>query len=66
MHRDISSKLQKHYTYREALLQIVGGDKLIIPFADGAAYMNPFKAGIFSVTSFCGPYAGTANTASVP
>ena len=26
-----------------ALLQIVGGDKLIIPFADGAAYMNPFK-----------------------
>ena len=24
--------------------------------------MNPFKAGIFSVTSFCGPYAGTANT----
>ncbi len=23
------------------------------------------KAGIFSVTSFCGPYAGTANTASV-
>ncbi len=28
--------------------------------------MNPFKkAGIFSVTSFCGPYAGTANTASV-
>ncbi len=27
---------------RKALLQIVGGDKLIIPFADGA-YMNPFK-----------------------
>ncbi len=26
----------------EALLQIVGGDKLIIPFADGAAH-DPFK-----------------------
>ncbi|VDA51082.1 Putative transposase (identified by ISEscan HMM) [Escherichia coli] len=47
-----------------ALLQIVGGDKLIIPFADGAAH-EPIQAGIFSVTSFCGPYAGTANTASV-
>ncbi len=28
-------------------------------------HMNPFKGRHFSVTSFCGPYAGTANTASV-
>ncbi len=24
--------------------------------------MNPFKGRHFQVTSFCGPYAGTANT----
>ncbi|MGX4925847.1 hypothetical protein ACUYF2_24335 (plasmid) [Escherichia coli] len=29
------------------------------------AFGTHSKAGIFSVTSFCGPYAGTANTASV-
>jgi hypothetical protein len=40
-----------------ALLQIVGGDKLIIPLLLVELHMNPFKAGIFSVTSFCGPYA---------
>ena len=33
---------------KRALLQIVGGDKLIIPFADGAAHETHSKAGIFS------------------
>ncbi len=31
----------------EALLQIVGGDKLIIPFADGAAH-EPIQRPAFS------------------
>ena len=32
--------------------------KLIIPFADGAAHEPIQRPVIFSVTSFCGPYAG--------
>nr|QUN02540.1 Mobile element protein [Escherichia coli O25b:H4-ST131] len=36
-----------------ALLQIVGGDKLIIPLLM-ELHMNPFKGRHFSVTSFCG------------
>nr|QUN02253.1 Mobile element protein [Escherichia coli] len=48
-----------------ALLPIVGGDKLIIPFAM-ELHMNPFKGRHFSVTSFCGPYAGTATRHQLP
>nr|QTX14626.1 hypothetical protein [Klebsiella pneumoniae] len=35
------------------------------PFADGAAHEPIQRPAFFSVTSFGGPYAGTANTASV-
>ena len=38
-----------HFYGSSALLQIVGGDKLIIPFADGAAHEPIQSAGIFSV-----------------
>ena len=47
-----------------ALLQIAGGDKLIIPFADGAVH-EPFKGRHFQRDIILGgPNAGTANTAS--
>ena len=41
------SPLSGHSLRKAALLQIVGGDKLIIPFADGAAH-EPIQRPAFS------------------
>ncbi|WP_435071009.1 restriction endonuclease [Enterobacter hormaechei] len=44
---------------------IIGKYRYLIQAKRYRGHIALQKAGIFSVTSFCGPYAGTANTASV-